>query len=150
MRASKWPTPFSQKQNSIFQKKTWSFCSKNLNHNNFGRKIYCEKGCLEEQTNFKIFSCFRITKEETEVKYEIILNSILKQKIQTFQKFKEKNWIFNNGYIFYVFLIKLYRVDLVDNRPSTDKLQKFKFCYTFIPLCSYLSKESAAVKATGI
>jgi hypothetical protein len=62
----------------------------NMNPNNFGRKIYCEKGCQEEQSNFHIYNCFRITKEETEDKYENILNGTLKQKIQTFQKFKEK------------------------------------------------------------
>ena len=63
----------------------------NMNPNNFGRKIYCEKGCQEEQSNFHIFNCFIITNEETEEKYENILNGTLKQKIQTFRKFREKN-----------------------------------------------------------
>ena len=62
-----------------------------MDPNNFGRKEYCEKGCQEEQSNFHIFNCFIITNEETEEKYENILNGTLKQKIQTFRKFREKN-----------------------------------------------------------
>ena len=63
----------------------------NFNPYNFGNKIRCEMGCQEEQTNNHIFDCLKANNEETELKFENVLNGTLKQKILTFRKFQENN-----------------------------------------------------------
>ena len=63
----------------------------NFNPHNFGNKICCGMGCQEEQTNNHIFDCLKENNEETELKFENVLNGILKQKTLTFRKFQENN-----------------------------------------------------------
>ena len=63
----------------------------NFNPFNFGNKICCEKGCKEEQSNNHIFDCLKGNNQETELKFEDILNGTLKQKMLTFRKFQENN-----------------------------------------------------------
>ena len=55
MTAFKSPTPFSQKQSSMFQKKLDLFALRtemNLNSYNFGKKIYCEKRMPKRANQF--------------------------------------------------------------------------------------------------
>ena len=63
----------------------------NFNPYNFENKIRCEKGCQEEQSNNHIFDGLKANNQETELKFEDILNGTLKQKILTFRKFQENN-----------------------------------------------------------
>ena len=76
MTVFKWPTSFSQKQSTMFQKKIDIFALRtemNLNPNNFSRKIYCEKGCPEEQTNFKILVASEKQKRKKKSNMKIFL-----------------------------------------------------------------------------
>ena len=60
----------------------------NENPFNYGEKIPCSFGCIEEQNNSHLLSCIITNKKKEILDYEDLLNGPLQLKIELFKKFK--------------------------------------------------------------